>query len=137
MVCAGEAYRAAPTWPDAVHRGLVAHAGFLAAHPVIARLGFLEVFPAGPEAIKRLEAALWFFKAGLEQANEQTRRVKPVPPVAIEAIAGGLFELMRDVVLRRGPQELPAVVPDTTYAALAPFIGAKPAAIEAAQPVDS
>jgi hypothetical protein len=44
---------------------------------------------------------------------------------------------MRELVLHHGPEQLPSLSPDVTYAALAPFVGAKAAASVASRPVSS
>jgi hypothetical protein len=50
------------------------------------------------------------------------------PPVAIEAIAGGIFDLCLHYSFQGRIAELPELVPAATYIALAPFLGAKEAA---------
>ena len=55
----------------------------------------------------------------------------------MQAIAGGLFELMLHHALQRRMHELPAMVPRATYFALAPFIGAEAASEVATAPQDA
>jgi disulfide bond formation protein DsbB len=73
----------------------------------------------------------------LEPGYRQKRRSAPPHPIVSEAIAGGIYQLMRELVLHHGPEQLPILSADVTYAALAPFIGAKAAASVARQPVSS
>ena len=133
LAVASDAALGAPSWPAAVRDGLVAEARFLASHPETARMSFLELYGAGPEGLERREALLQVLKDHLDSAPPRSRRAKQPPSIAEEAITGGILALMRDTVQNPGPEHLPSVVPDATFAALAPFTGAKAAATEAAR----
>jgi AcrR family transcriptional regulator len=127
------AYAAQTTWPACVHAGLAAEVRFLGERPVLARIGFLEVYASGPEALELRESELHTFTAALAPGYEQS--TDPPHPVVSEAIAGGIYQLMRECVLHDGPEQLPLLAPEATYAALAPFLGAKAAAATAATPI--
>jgi AcrR family transcriptional regulator len=127
-----KAYTAAPNWPAAVHAGLAAELIFLARRPALARIGFLEVYGAGLEALELRETELQQFTAALEPGYRQKRGASQPHPIITEAIAGGIYQLMRECVLRDGPEQLPSLSPEATFAALAPFIGAKAASAVAA-----
>lgn len=127
-----KAYTAAPTWPAAVHAGLAAELCFLAMRPELARIGFLEVYAAGVEALKLRENGLQQFTAALEPGYRQRDGASRPHPVISEAIAGGIYQLMRECILRDGPAHLPSLSAEASYAALAPFIGATAASAVAA-----
>jgi AcrR family transcriptional regulator len=131
---ASDAAMSAASWPAAVHESLAAEAEFLASHPDIARFSFLEFYAAGPEALDRREAPLQVLKDRLTRGVARNHRGKRPPSIAVEAVTGGILALMRDTVLNPGPEQLPSIVPDATFTALAPFMGAKAAAIEATRP---
>ena len=65
---------------------------------------------------------------GASPGYRETRRSVPPHAVVAEAIAGGIYQLMRECILDDGPERLPDLLSEVTYAALAPFTGAKAAA---------
>jgi AcrR family transcriptional regulator len=132
-----QAFLAASSWEDAVHAGLAAELRFLASRPALARIGFLEVYAAGPEGLRLREIALHSYTAALEPGLQQAGRSADEHKVIAEAIAGGIFQLMRECLLHHDPDRLPSLAPEATYAALAPFVGAKAAASVAARPISS
>ena len=130
-----KAYAAAPNWRAAVHAGLAAELRFLAERPALARIGFLEGYAAGSELHELRETELQLFTGALAPGYRETRRSVPPHAVVSEAIAGGIYQLMRECILHDGPERLPDLLPEVTYAALAPFTGAKAAASVAVRPV--
>jgi AcrR family transcriptional regulator len=130
-----KAYAAAPNWRAAVHAGLAAELRFLAERPALARIGFLEGYAAGSELHELRETELQLFTGALAPGYRETRRSVPLHAVVSEAIAGGIYQLMRECILQDGPERLPDLSSEVTYAALAPFTGAKAAASVAARPV--
>lgn len=77
---------------------------------------------AGSAALTQRDRTIERFTQ-LLQPGFQTAAPRP-PPVVAEAIAGGIYELVRGHVLERRLGELPAAAPDATVVALSPFIGA-------------
>jgi AcrR family transcriptional regulator len=120
-------FAAASTWPSAVHAGLAAELRFLASRPALARIGFLEIYAAGEEALALREDSLSIYAAALEPGYQHKRK-SPPHGIVSEAIAGGIYQLMRESLLHHSPEQLPELSPIATYAALAPFLGAKAAA---------
>ena len=129
-----KAYAAAPDWPSSVHAGLAAELNFLSNRPALARIGFLEVYAAGVEALKLRETELQQFTAALEPGYRARAGALRPHPIVSEAIAGGIYQLMRECVLHHPPERLASLSPEATYAALAPFIGAKAAVSVAIRP---
>jgi AcrR family transcriptional regulator len=117
-----KAYAAAPNWRAAVHSGLAAELRFLAERPALARIGFLEGYAAGSELHELRETELQLFTGALAPGYRETRRSVPPHAVVSEAIAGGIYQLMRECILHHGPERLPDLLPEVTYAALAPFV---------------
>jgi AcrR family transcriptional regulator len=115
-------------WQAKVRAGLEAELGWLAAHPAQARIGFVEVFAAGPQALELRETELHMFTAALEPGFTLAKAERVQHPVVAEAIAGGIYRLIRGFIVRRGPEGLACLAPDAQYAALAPFKGTTAAA---------
>ena len=114
----------APNWPQSMRAGIGAMLSYLATRPALARLMFVEVYAAGPEALERRSEAL----APLEDLRREGYRLSPsTPSIAGEMIGGGLRGLIYRRIHDSGPEALPALGPICTYIALAPFIGAEEA----------
>ncbi|MGN6203005.1 MAG: TetR/AcrR family transcriptional regulator [Solirubrobacterales bacterium] len=119
------AFRRNPDWPSAMRAAFGALFNFLASRPALAHLIVVEVYAAGPEALRQRESALHPVTALLEEAQQ---RFPQVPSVATEAIFGGIYSLAHGQVRGIGAAGLPALAPLCTYLALAPFIGPEQAA---------
>jgi AcrR family transcriptional regulator len=119
------AIRRAPDWPRAVRAALGALFSFLASRPALARLLLVEVYAAGPEAMRRRVEYLAPFE---QLAMEGRERAPGTPAITVELIAGVLYALSRRQVLEAGPGGLPRLAPVCTYLALAPYVGAEQAA---------
>jgi len=114
------AFRRNPYWPEQVRAGLTAFFGFLASRPTLAKVMLIEVLAAGQRALQLRQAAL----APMESLLAQGRRLNAgVPPIAVEAIMGGILSLAARRVREQGPQDLPELVQAATYLVLTPFIG--------------
>jgi AcrR family transcriptional regulator len=118
------AYRRAARWPDGIRAAFGAMFSYLASWPAFARLLAVEVYAAGPDAVDRRARAvrpLEALGAGLIEYSPET------PPIALEAIAGGIYALAYRQIRDKGPQSLPALAPICTYITLVPFLGAEEA----------
>jgi hypothetical protein len=121
-VAAG-AYAATPqSWELAVHAAIAALFEFLADRPAETTACIADECGAGPAALARRDRAIDRFAELLQPgfAAAQTP-----PPVVAEAIAGGVYELVRNYVLERQLDLLPDAAADATVVALAPFMGVR------------
>jgi AcrR family transcriptional regulator len=124
---ASTAYEEAPSWASGVHRGVVALCEYIARDPVLAALGFVEIFALGPEGMRvceRLTARATELFRGSAQSDQ-----RPNPLVA-EASVGAVWGLMHHHVASGHIQQLMHVAPTLSFMAMAPAIGA-PAALGA------
>jgi AcrR family transcriptional regulator len=117
------AFRRSADWAGGIRGAFGAFFNFLASHPALAHLLMVEVYAIGPEALQRREEALRSLYALLEGA--QRGSPGDIPPVAVEAIFGGVSFLAYRQVSHSGAEALPALAPLSTYLALAPFVGAE------------
>ena len=115
------AFRRNPDWPHAVRAAYGALFNFLASRPALAQLVVVEVYAAGPAAVRRRTEALGEFQATLME--EGMRRAPQVSGIAIEAIVGGIQALAYKHVHDNGPEALSALAPAATYLTLLPFVG--------------
>jgi hypothetical protein len=123
FAAAAEAYAGVPDrWEGAVQAAIAALFDFLVDQPAQTRACVVGECGAGPDALARRDEVLDRFADLLLPGFEAAR--KPPPPVVAEAIAGGIYELVRSHVLARRLDELPDATPDATVVALTPFLGA-------------
>jgi AcrR family transcriptional regulator len=122
------AYRRNLTWTRGVRAAYGALFNFLASRPSLARLMMVEVYAAGPEALRRRDEALRPLE-GVLVAGWATS--VETPRIATEVILGAVYGLAYKKIQSDGPQSLPSLAAVCTYMSLTPFIGAE-AACEAA-----
>ena len=125
------AYAAHPDdWPQAVAAGIAALLGYLASEPAHARLTIVDTFAASPDAIEIRQHASTAFRSYLRPGLERGPGLASGPSgeLAAEGVVGGIWQILHDYVERGAATALPALAPQLTYFALAPFIGAEQAA---------
>jgi AcrR family transcriptional regulator len=123
-----EAYAVhAGDWPRAVAAGLQAYLRFLAVEPGHARLGFLDVFTADPEALQLRDEIVAAFVAYL-RPGPGFAPARAVPPIAADAIGGAIWELLQGHIQREPVARLALLAPQVVYIALTPFLGPRAAA---------
>ncbi len=130
------AYAAEAPWPERLRRALAWGLDALAAHEPEARVLLVELPAAGPRALALRDHALHellpLFGPGFDAAPAGAA----VPASMPEAIAGACCELLGARIRHGGAAELPALLPDLLYCALAPFVGpvAAAGALDAGSP---
>ncbi|HEX5145980.1 MAG TPA: TetR/AcrR family transcriptional regulator [Conexibacter sp.] len=126
------AYAFDAPWPERLRAAFAWALAALAAHPEEARVVFLEVLAAGPQALAHRERALRRFTPLLAPGFELAPDPGAVPASMPDAIAGGLTELIAGQLRADAAARLPLLLPDVTFCALAPFLGPEAAARAAA-----
>jgi AcrR family transcriptional regulator len=121
------AFVAQSDWRLAVRAGIAALFDFLASEPSFAHLALLDALIATEHTAQRSRAGVDAFAQMLAPGMAQTGG-EPPPPVTIEAIAGGLFEVCLHYALAGRIGDLPEAIASATYIALAPFLGGEEAA---------
>lgn len=111
-------------WARALHISVTALLGEIAEDPVLARDLFIEVLATGPAGAEQRVRIMRGF------ATLLSRRAKPLgelsEPIA-DAIAGSIWGIIHDRVVRGEPHTLPALADQVSYIILAPLIGAEDA----------
>jgi|GEM_PF-1008219 len=121
LSAANTAYDQETEWPVAVSTANEAILAYLASEPDFAKVATVEVFAAGPVAAHSRDEAI---KAFAELLQPGYTLSSDVPPIAAEALAFGVYSLIRRQILRYGPASLPRLGPTATFFDLAPFLGA-------------
>jgi hypothetical protein len=118
------AFHRARSWPESVRAAYEAMFAFAMEEPEYTRLGAVEMFTVGREALRRRDGVM----EGLEALLTPGYQLAPdTPPIAAEAIGGAIYALIHDQVKSKGPESLPELAPTATYMTLAPFLGAEEA----------
>ena len=125
------AYAIDAPWPERLRAMLDWTLATLARHPREGRVACVEVLAAGPRALARRDRALHEVTSFLAPGREAAPGGAVVPPSTPLAVAGGLCELIGACLRADAADELPRLLPDALYCALAPFVGPA-AAFEAA-----
>ena len=129
------AYAAQADWPSGVKAANATLLQYLGSEPAFAKLALLHMLIATPRTAERANAGITEYLSVLEPGFEETSEHRRPPAITIEAIGGGLFELMNHYVMHDRVQEMSAATVHATYIALAPFIGPEQAAKVACEAV--
>jgi AcrR family transcriptional regulator len=134
LLVVGQAYGThKDDWPQGVAAGLRALLHYLASEPAHSHLILVDTFAASPQATETHEQGLQAFATYLQPGYQYAAKERPVPPIAPEAIAGGIWQVLHHYAGDERTGELPILAPQLIYAALTPFLGAKDAAKVAQQ----
>jgi AcrR family transcriptional regulator len=132
VACALEGIRAAydgeRAWPERVRAMLTRLLGMLSERPHEARVAFVEVYAAGAAALARRDATLAQVAPLFDPDAKSVPDRRARSPLLPEAVVGALAEVIYARVLRGQTRELPALLPDLQFCALAPFLGPTAAA---------
>jgi AcrR family transcriptional regulator len=116
-------------WPSAVAAGLRALIDYLASEPAHAHLSLVDTFAASPEAIEIRNSTVNAFAAYMQPGYEiAASEQREVPPVAAEAVAGGVWQVLHHYIENECIAQLPQTAPQLIYMALTPFLGPEAAA---------
>lgn len=119
-----DAYAREPgSWEQAVQAAIGGLFAFLASRPAQTSACMVDDQPAGSDALERRDRVLDRFAELLRPGFAAT--ATPPPPVVAEAIAGGIYELVRGHAIEQRLSELPAAAPDAVLVAVAPFANAE------------
>ncbi len=117
------------TWPGGLHRALYAFCCYVAADPVFARIGFIEVFALGPHGVICRERLM---AGGAEAFRASAPEDRRPSELAAEASVGACWGIMHRYVATGRSEQLPRIAPVLSFMALAPAIGAHQAVAEIA-----
>ena len=108
------------TWSDMVVSGLEALLRYTSEKPILSRIPFIESPSAGADVLDRLDRIQDRLLLMFDPDAMPPEVGQPAPQVVLEAIAGGVFAVIQHEVLHERTRELPALLPELSYFALAP-----------------
>ncbi len=85
-------------WPKAIAAGLRALLDYLASEPAHSHLNLVDTFAASPDAIEIRDTRLRAFAAYLQPGYHHAPKDHPVPGIAPEAIAGGIWQVLNHYI---------------------------------------
>jgi AcrR family transcriptional regulator len=111
------------SWSDRIWEAGRAFIQFFHSNPVIARIGFIDSYAVGAEAIKRVEDSHTAFTIFLNEGHhEPGGSTAATSPLALEAIAAVIFEIGYHEARRESDPRLSSLLPHIAFVCLAPFL---------------
>ena len=107
--------------PEAVGRALRALSEYIAGNALYARLAFFELPTAGPPALDRADETIDLLVSFLERATEGGDHQEPLPRVALEATAAGIWFVIQREIAHDRREALPQAAAELARIALAPL----------------
>ncbi len=129
------AFFAEEDWRQGIKAALRALLDYLASEPSFAHLALVETLSATERSSDRFYSGVGGYAQMLVPGFEHAAAQARPPAITVEAIVGGVSELCLHHAVQGRISQLPELLPDTTYVALAPFIGAEEAARVASAPI--
>jgi AcrR family transcriptional regulator len=114
----------ARSWPGGLHRAVCSLCADIGTDPVLARLGFVEVFAPGPDGMRYRERSVAAIAESLRISAPAGQRPSEL---AAEASIGAVWGVIHHHVALGRAHQLPSIAGVLSYLALAPAIGAEQA----------
>jgi AcrR family transcriptional regulator len=122
----GQAFFSGSSWPERVWEAARAFTQFLEINPLIARVGFMEAYAAGPAAVQRVEDSHLAFTMFLQEGYQHVPE-SGLSRLALEAIVMTIFEMVYSRVQARDEPDTASLLAPMSLLCLAPFLGAQEA----------
>lgn len=111
------------SFAEGVVTSLSAFLEFNAAEPRYADMCIVEVLAAGPAAIERRNALMHELSELLDRDGRTVPDGIRPPKLTAETVIGGIYEVVYSRVLDGRAGELPALLPNLSYALMLPYLG--------------
>jgi AcrR family transcriptional regulator len=129
IATAAAAYSLPGPWPERIWRGAAAFLTFVAEHPDLARLDFVESYAAGRAVTLRRQQNRAVFALFLEEGYRQNPEAADLPRICSEAIGAAIFALIRKLIVEGRTERMLSILPATAYTIMAPFLDPQVAAV--------
>ena len=110
-------------WPAQLEFAIRVAFGYMAAHPLEAKVITVDVMIAGPAAMERYSAARRVLATIIDRGRSHEGSNTDVPPAMAGGVINGGALLIRHMLLSGEIDTLPQAGPDYLYWALAPYLG--------------
>ena len=115
-------------WPERVWESARAFTQFLATHPVLTNIGFVESNAIGAAAVQRINDTNAAFTIFLQEGYQHPQSINHPSPQALTAIAAMQFEIFYHEFRHGDWTDIPTLLPEITLICLTPFLGPEAAA---------
>jgi AcrR family transcriptional regulator len=119
----GQAFFSGSSWPERVWEAARAFTQFLDINPLIAQVGFIEAYAAGPAAVQRVEDSHLAFTMFLQEGYQHVPE-SGLSRLALEAIVMTIFEIVYCRVRAGDAAGTTSLLAPMSHLCLAPFLGA-------------
>jgi AcrR family transcriptional regulator len=120
----GQAFFSGSSWPERVWEAARAFTQFLDINPLIAQVGFIEAYAAGPAAVQRVEDSHLAFTMFLQEGYQHVPE-SGLSRLALEAIVMTIFEIVYCRVRAGDAAGTTPLLAPMSHLCLAPFLGAQ------------
>lgn len=121
LAISSAAFEAEDRWSAGIAAGIAALLDHIAAEPIFARIAFFELAAVGPVGLQRSDLALEAFTAYLRPESFGASAPRQVPPIAVDAIGGGIWAAIQHELAHGRAHSLPQLAPQLAALALTPF----------------
>jgi AcrR family transcriptional regulator len=123
MALTAAAFAAGTSWPERVWEAGRAFTQSFHSNPAVARVGFVDPYAVGGDALARVEDSHTAFTIFLDQGRAEAGGASPATgPLALQAIAAAIFEIAYREARRDRDRRLSSLLPHIVFLCLAPFL---------------
>jgi AcrR family transcriptional regulator len=123
MDVTSKAYFSVTGWPQRCWEGGRALTQLLDANPLVANVGFVEAYAAGPAAVQRIEDSHTAFMFFLQEGLVYEGALTPPSRTAMEAIIASIFVIIYQQARAGDELALAGLLGDIAHLWLTPFLG--------------
>ncbi len=104
-------WRTPGTWEERMGAMLASLGRLIATQPAVARVAWIEVYAAGPEAVERIDEIDRRVEKIVRSALSESPERKGMPPDVVRAMIGGIRKIVHTRVREGREAELPELMP--------------------------
>jgi AcrR family transcriptional regulator len=106
-----EAWRSPGDWDERLRAAFEAFVDQIVSQPAAARIGFIDVYVAGANAIEHVDQGIEMFARMTQRSFEESPERAGMPPLVLRALVGGIHKVIASRLRRGDIESLPATVP--------------------------
>jgi AcrR family transcriptional regulator len=123
LTIVSRAYFARDSWPERVLEALRVVTQSTQSNPAGAQVALLAGYAVGPAAVQRVQDSRAAFTVFLYEGHRYAGRSDQPPPLALEAIVTGVFEILYNAARERESRDTAGLLPHVAHLCLTPFMG--------------